>query len=327
MKRILEFIIQLFRFHKLKMLTVIGSSIGVMLLLFPFSDLTDLLTQKVMEATKNQVLLQVDKLDLGFFPTPSINGEGVTVDVGTWPTIEAKKLSISPSMFSLISLSTGSPPTALRVSVDADGFLGGKFYIFHKPDGTNDEGAKKNHVTIKAESIQLGEIQKFVDSPIAFEGKANLDTDFSFFPAFDGQPEGEVHVTSRALKIPPGNIPTQFGPIPMPGVSWSQFLLKARMAASNLYIDDLAFGAAKDPMSGRVKGQMNVKVDRNGPILGAYDLKVELNVTTAAERDLDTLLVLLKDFRSQTPSGGKYLFRVSANGMYSQPNLGRLQSF
>ena len=81
-------------------------------------------------------------------------------------------------------------------------------------------------------------------------------------------------------------------------------------------------------MSGRVKGQMNIKVDKTGPIFGAYDLKVELDLTSAAERDLEALLVLLKDYRQSTSGGGgRYIFHVSSNSMSAQPNLGRLNTF
>ena len=49
---------------------------------------------------------------------------------------------------------------------------------------------------------------------------------------------------------------------------------------------------------------------------------------TAAERDLEALLVLLKDYRQATNAGGgRYIFHVSSNSMSAQPNLGRLNTF
>jgi hypothetical protein len=159
------------------------------------------------------------------------------------------------------------------------------------------------------------------------QGKANLSTNIAFFPNFDGQPEGEMQISSKGLKLLAGTIPTQLGPVPMPAVNWSQLLFKAHMGGQNLYFDDVEFGSAKDPMSGRVKGQMNIRVDKNGPILGAYDIKVELNLTTSAEKEMDTFLILLKDFRQSTSQGGKYVFRATAQAAGLQPNLGRLQSF
>jgi hypothetical protein len=278
-------------------------------------------------ATNNQVLFQADKLDVGFFPTLFVDGENVSVDLTTLPTIEAKKISVSPSLFSLISLSTGSPPTSINANVSAEGLFGGNVAISHKPDGTSDDGAKKNRLLVKADAIQLGELEKLFDSPVSFEGRADLSTDIDFFPGFDGQPEGKIDIASKGVKIPAGTIPTQFGPIPIPGVSWSQLVMKARMSASNLILDDISFGNARDPMSGRVKGNMNLRVDRAGPILGAYDIKVELLVTAAAEKELDTLLIMLKDFRQPSGVGGKYVFRVTANSASAQPNLGRLTTF
>ena len=126
------------------------------------------------------------------------------------PTLEAQKISIEPSPFSLIGLAFGSSPTSIRASVQAQGFMGGNVSISHKPNGSSDEGAQKNHISVNAESVQLGEIEKFVDSPVQLRGKANLATEFDFFPAFDGQPEGDLKLTTKELKILAGSIPTQF---------------------------------------------------------------------------------------------------------------------
>jgi type II secretion system protein N len=328
MKRILELIIRMFRFHKLKLILALGSTVLFALSLFPFSDLTDLITGKVLEATQNQILFQADKLNLGLFPSLNVEGEGVSVDVGSLPTIEAKKIIISPSLFSLFSLALGGSPNSTRASIDAQGFMGGTVYFSHKPDGSNDEGAKKSKISVDAESIQLGEIEKFVDSPISFQGKANLKTSFDFYPNFDGQPDGEIQLSSKSLKIPAGTVPTQFGPVPIPGVNLSALNVKGRLNASNFYFEDLAFGSAKDPLFGRVKGQMNIRVDRNGPIFGAYDLKIELNLNANAEKDFDSLLVLLKDYRQAgAQGGGKYIFRVMASSTALPPNMTRLTTY
>jgi type II secretion system protein N len=327
MKKVFELIIQLFRFHKLKILVIFLSAIFFTMVLFPFSDLTDLVTAKVLEGSNNQVLFQADKLDLGLFPPVSLSGENVSVDVGLYPTVEAKKITVSPSLFSLIGLAAGSDPASINASVDAEGIMGGNIYLSQKPDGSNDEGAKRNRLTVQADNVQLSDLTNFLESPISVQGKATLKSNIGFYPNFDAQPEGDLQLTSKGIKIPPGTIPTQFGPVPMPGVSWSQLLLKAHMGGSNLYLDDVSFGSAKDPMSGRVKGQMNVRVDKTGPVLGAYDVKVELNLTASAEKELDTFLILLKDFRQSTSQGGKYVFRATAQAAGMQPNLGRLQSF
>jgi type II secretion system protein N len=328
MKPIFEFIIRLLKFHKLKMLLVIVSSVFFVLLLFPFSDITDLVTGKILEGTNNQVFLQADKLDLGLFPGLSVVGTNVSVDVARIPeTLQAKKLEISPSVFSLLALAFGANPNSIRVDVDANGLMGGDVSISHKPNGSNDEGAKKNHLSVRANNVQLNDVVKLADSPLSFEGKANFATDFDFYPGFDGQPEGEVTLSSKGVKIPPGTVPTQLGPLALPGFNWSALNIKAHMAANNFVVDEVAFGTSKDPLSGRVKGNMNMKVDANGPILGAYDFKIELSLTSTAEKELDSFLILVKDFRQQTSTGGKYIFHASANSIAAQPNFGRLQSF
>lgn len=327
MKRVLEVVSQLLRYHKLKMLTVILSTIAFFALLFPVSDLTDLLTAKVMDGTNNQLLVQADKLNIGFFPGLSVGGDDISVDYGTLPTIEAKSMSFSPSVFSILSLAFGSPITSLHGTVEATGLLGGNLSVTYKPDGTADDGAKKSKIIIDADSIQLGEALKFTSSPLEMQGKASIKSDVDFFPGMDGQPEGEFQLQSKGIKLLAGTVPTDFGPFPIPGINWSQVHVKLRAGNSNLYMDDISLGTPKDPVSARAKGQMNLKIDKNGPILGAYEIKVELSVSSAAEKDLDTDLALLKGFRQSSPGGGKYVFRVTSNGGAAPPNLGPLSTF
>ena len=100
MKKVLELIIQLFRFHKLKILLALISSGLFMALRFPFSDLTDLMTAKVLQGTNNQVLFQAEKLDLSLVPPISVGGENISVHApvtGSWEefqTIELGQIQI-----------------------------------------------------------------------------------------------------------------------------------------------------------------------------------------------------------------------------------------
>lgn len=325
MKRVFELILQLFKYHKLKMLAVIVSAAGFFFLLFPFSDLTDLITAKVMDATGNQVLFQAEKLSVGFLTGLSVEGDEVSVDVGNYPTIEAKTLSASPSLFSIAF--SPSQPQDWSISADATGLFGGKVSVSHARDGSAEDGAKKNRIVIDADSIQIGEALKFINSPVEVQGKASLKTDMDFFPAMDGQPEGQVELNSKGLKLLAGSVPTEMGMFPIPNINWSQVHLKLKMGSNTLTFEDIALGSSKDPLSGRAKGKMNLKIDKTGAIIGAYEISVELNVQQAAEKDLDLELALLKVFRQASASGGKYLFKVSSNSGNNVPNLGPLSTF
>lgn len=315
MKRIFSLIIDLFRFHKLKMLLVLLTAGFFLLILFPFSDLTDLMTGKILEATNNRVFIQADKLDLSVLPTVNLDGQNVVVDISSLPApLTAKRIAISPSVLSLLGLAFKANPAFMSVSLDADGLFGGNVSLSQRPNGSNDEGAKKNHLSLKAENIQLHELDRLADSPVSLIGKANLTSEVDFFPLMDGQPEGQVTLTSKGLKIPAGTVPTQFGPLGLPGVNLSAVNVKAHMASSTLILDEVSLGSPKDPISGRAKGQMNLKVDKGGVIPGAYDIRIELNLSVAAERELKSFMVFIEKFRQPGPAGARYLFRLSATG-------------
>ena len=67
---ILGFVRDIFKIHKLKIFTVVFSALLFFVMLFPFDDLSDLVTEKVAVATNNQVFLTFERLNLSLFPGP-----------------------------------------------------------------------------------------------------------------------------------------------------------------------------------------------------------------------------------------------------------------
>src|SRR5258708_3440781 len=79
-------------------------------------------------------------------------------------------------------------------------------------------------------------------------------------------------------------------------------------------------------LASKVSPKVNLKGDKTGPILGAYEFKIELTVNSAAEKDID-FLSLIKAYRQPSGDGGRYVFQMSANTPYGPPNFGQLTTF
>ena len=74
-------LIDLFKYHKLKMASAVLFFLLIFAWIFPFSDLSDFVTNFVSTQTRGQVFVQFNRLDFGFLPTVSIEGEDILLDV------------------------------------------------------------------------------------------------------------------------------------------------------------------------------------------------------------------------------------------------------
>lgn len=326
--RALQFVFDLFRYHKLKILTVLLSAFAFFMLMFPFSDLSDLLTTQIMSATGNRIYFKAQGLNIGLLPVPSVSGNNVTVDVQGASTIEASELTIRPSLLSLWALRSGDI-WKVSGSVSAEGLWGGNIHLSMSPAGTNDQGAAKSHLAADGQSIHLKDLENlFGNLPITAQGQASFQSTFDFYPGFEDQPEGQLSLVSQPLKIPPSNIPTDLGVVPIPGLNWSQVQMKGHLSNSTFVIDGVTLGTSKDPVYGRIKGQMNVRVDRRGPSIGNYDLTVELTFSRDARRAFQSFLSFIDSHKQELRGGGaRYLFRARATNVNMPPSLESVSRF
>lgn len=324
MQKFLSSVFGIFKYHKLKIALGFVSMLVFMFLLFPYDDLADLLTTQIALNTQNQVYVEFDKLGLGLFPTPNLNMEKVQVETAMFPSIKANYLKLSPSISSLLSFKKG-------FNASAEGIMGGDAYLSFREGDKTQEGQRKQIVYSELEKIDLAELKKAMDLPIQLKGHASLEASATVDPNFTEQPDAELTLTGQDVQMPTSTIPTPFGPMSLPGLKWSTVNLKGRLKGSKFIIDEGHLGAAGDPFSGQVKGQMDVRFVRRGnqvmPDLGAYDLRVELNVNRAIEKDLGIFLGFLDSYKSAGDGGSKYLFRANGARMGLTPNFSKLTAF
>ncbi len=324
MQKFAQFFINIFRYHKLKIALCLFSTLIFIVLLFPYDDLADLLTTQIAMNTQNQVYVEFDKLGLGLFPTPSLSMKNVRLETAMFPSIKTDSLELSPSISSLLTFKKG-------FNASAEGFMGGDAYLSFREGEKTQEDVRKQIVYSEFEKINLGDLKKAMDLPIQLNGQATLEASATIDPNFTEQPDAELTLTGKDVQMPTSTVPTPFGPMSLPGLKWSSVNLKGRLKGSKFIIDEGHLGGASDQFSGQVKGQMDVRFARRGnqvePSLGAYDLRVELNVNKSIEKDLGLFLGFLDSYKSPMDGGNKYIFRATGARLGLTPNLSKLSSF
>ena len=88
--------------HKLKLVVLSLSTTIFLLLLFPFNDLSDLVTTQVAKMTNNQVYVQFDDMRLSVLPTPGVALDNVYVETPTLSGLKAQEVVATPSIRALI---------------------------------------------------------------------------------------------------------------------------------------------------------------------------------------------------------------------------------
>ena len=324
LQNVAQSIINIFKFHKLKLFTVFLSAVICLLWLFPYEDLTDLVTEEVAKATNNQVFITFDDLNLSIFPAVGLDMTRVKLDLKKMPSIEVKALSFSPSVTSLITKKVG-------FSAHLDGLLDGDVKIAVKPSGETADKTPIHNIELDADNIQLSQVKKFVKMPVELKTRANLEFNADVDHKFVEQPDGELSLITKKLKLPATSLPTAYGEMPFPEMTFDKFILKGRLTAGELIVEQLELGSPKDPLSVRLKGSMGLKLlgspDGIKPSPGKYKLKVEINSNARDNKDLQLFLGFLDSYKKASGTSDKYLLRVEAPRFGVTPNMSKLNKY
>lgn len=325
---------------------MLASAVLFFVMMFPFSDLSDALTSAVARGSGNTVYVQFDSLDLSVFPAPAASATGVNADLMSLPTLSVEFLKLRPAWFSLL-FSPLKLFKAIRGDVEAqmyagvlalahvraDGILGGDINLDLSPDKVQG-GALTARTDLEIEEIDLNKVQQWAELPVKLQGRASADLALKFNTSMQEQPEAEFMVRVSKFALPASTVMIPMGgasmPMNLPTLSLSNVLFRGRMVGGNLIIEEGTFGQAGDPLHGRIKGQIGIRLQQMGgqiiPQIGRYTLSVDLNSTAAIEKEIGIAFVLFQSAKTATSTGARYLFRAdgSVGGM---PSITRLTSF
>jgi type II secretion system protein N len=342
--RVISAVWTFFKTFRLAFVVAVIAGAFFFVALFPFGDLADFVTSKVSEATQNRIYLQMETLNFGFIPSPSISGTNVQVEAAELPTLKANWIKISPSLLDIIA-NVGNVVSAARgnlaasqklsnqvgVSVSAEGLLGGDMDLQMKPGGKNEQGALRSKIYLEMDQLDLSEIPKAFNFPLAMNGRADVVSNLRVYPNFEDQPDGDVELKAKSVKIPASTVPTPLGPLAMPPMNFGEITFKGKMAGGTFIIEEANLGRSSDPLHGRIKGQMAIRFQKMGPnvvpVMGAYDLKIDLELTSAAEKDFSLITGLISGYRTQSPRGSRYLLQVHGANTYGPPEITQSSTF
>ena len=213
-------------------------------------------------------------------------------------------------------------------------FLGGDVDLRLRSGSKSEQGHDRSRVSLALDKLDLGEVQKWTDIPYKITGTLDVDTDIQFAPDMSEQPDGEYQVTMAKFKLPATTVMSPLGPVNVPTLTLENVVLKGKLNNGSLIIDEGTFGKAKDPIFGRIKGSLGVRLQAQGPnifpIFGSYNLSVELNTTQLIEKELGFAFIMFGSAKTPSPGGGaKYLFRAMGQGIGMEyvPNITRINSF
>ena len=278
-------IVNLFRFHKLKMLAVFVLSLLFFIANFPQEDLSDWVSAKATQATGTY--MQFDRMGINLIPSPGITVEDAVIEPMALPAIEAKKLDAAVSVMSALT-------AKLAVTADLQGIFKGDVNLDFAQAGGN-----MNNIAIGASGINLEDVSGFIrkgnlmQPALALEGGLNLNTDLKVDHTFEQQPSGTIGADIKAFKIPGQTIMIDFNgvpvPMPLPALDIGAVNLKAKMGDGQMDIEQMKFGGPNSDLKGTIKGTVKMNLVRGPagaiPVINDYNLNIDI---TAAKSFLNS---------------------------------------
>jgi type II secretion system protein N len=317
----MEIILKLFSLlknNKGKIFVMFFSSLVFVFLLFPFDDLSDLISTQVAKLTNNALYVQFEKLKMSLIPTPGVQMKQVHIESLTTPTLSASELTITPSVTGLIQ----QKPYG---NISAKGFLKGDVVLNMGKGTRSDNGVERQRIDVSAKKVSLHDLRELANLPVHLKGQLNLQSSALADLTFQEQPDVELDLIVQQFELPPSNINTPMGPLTLPDFKLTSLELKGRLAAGRFIIETGTIGKPGDEIQGTIKGNINLNIQNRGGNfahqIGAYSFDIDLQAKKSFQDRAALFLTFIDNFKTPTTDGAQYKFKVSANNTFSPPNI------
>lgn len=307
--------------NKFKFVLMLLSAVVFAVLLFPFDDLGDLVSSQVSQATRNQVFVEFDRMNLSLFPNPGIAMNGVFLEARNYPAIKADELVVSPSITSLFSQKPAG-------SVAAHGFLKGDLQASLQSAGKSEGGVERQKIVVQAKSLSLADLRELLQMPMMMKGQLSLNAQALADLTFAEQPDADIEIKVDKFELPSSNVQTAMGPITLPELKLSSVELKGKLAGGKLQIENGQIGKPGDEVHGTVKGSLDLQVKNMGaivPILGGYNFEISLDMKKSFQDRAALFLSFVDQFKTPTADGAHYGFKLNAINSMIPPNISALR--
>jgi type II secretion system protein N len=299
--------------------------------IFPYGDLRAVISTTGSRLMGEGTAIDFDTMSLGLGFPVSFDFEGFEFVRTGLPVLSADRLTATPSLEALIKRKPGG-------KVEADGFFAGQVQASLSPGAALKENAGNKHdITANISGIQLALLTTALKRAgiLSFTAQGSIDSQAtaSIDPTFVDQPAANLNLSSNMIAVPSISIPIPgMGPVQSPALQFGKLDFKGKLQEGKLQIEELTFGQTSDGLSGRVRGELDLKLQNDGgrvrALLGAVQLKVELIVSQAMMANSGVALALILVEKYKTVAGGnlKYGFQVKIEPSNPMPKFLALPS-
>ena len=317
MQPVIEFLKQIFLFHKMKIFIFFVLCFLFFITLFPLTDLGE---KVVSETAASGIYLEFESMDLNFFPRPSVSMEKVMADTSMVDVVEVDHLKVTPSILSLLQFAV---TRKLRVGADvaAQGLWGGDVDLqVSSSSKIKDPQAVEVNVLVTALDLKRMIKNLAPQSPVMPSGLATLTALVDVDPSMKTQPEGSVDLSVNSFQIPQFELPTAFGAVQIPNLSLQKVSLKGLLKNSVLTIKEANFGTSQDELLLKASGEINVRIMPGGMTsVSFYRLAIDLTMKKSLQTKLGSTASVFDSFLGKFSAGNtgdsqRYAFRIEGNG-------------
>jgi type II secretion system protein N len=302
--------------HKLKIFVLLISVVVWALVLFPFGDLSDLVSDKVATLTQNQVFLQFSRLRISLWPL-GFKFADVSVDTPFTGALSANELTVAPSPASLFSRIPAG-------TLAARGLFHGDVDVSVKSAGKSEAGNERQMIEIHAAHLNLQDLKDVSQLPLLIKGQLSVDATALADLSFSEQPESDIVIKAEKFELPSQTINSAMGPINVPDLKLSSVELKGHLNSGKFIIDEGHIGRESDELRGNIKGEVGFLVRNQGsiqPQIGGYSLDVDLTIKTNLEERLNLFLVAVSQYKTSVGDSSRYQFRLTAQNPAFPPSM------
>lgn len=310
---------KLLKNNKGKIFVMLMSAVIFIFVLFPFDDLSDLISSQVAKLSNNTVYVTFERLKMSLFPTPGVKMDQVFIESIRTPALSASELTITPSVSGMLA----QKPYG---HVSAKGFLKGNVDLSMSKGQRSDNGVERQRIEVSAKKIALHDLRELANLPVLLKGQLNLETTALADLTFQEQPDMDIDLTINQFELPPSNVNTPMGPLTLPDLKLSTVELKGRLAAGQFIIETGTIGKPGDELQGTIKGKIGLTLNNRGGMfthqVGAYDFSIDLKAKKSFQDRAALFLSFIDGFKTPTAEGSQYKFKVSATNPMMPPSIG-----
>lgn len=313
-------IVIFFRFlfsNKWKIALTLAMTLFFLVLLFPLSDLNDLVSSQVSKLTGNKVFLQFEKMNMNPL-TASISLKKVYIETPQIAALTSDSLAVSPSISALLAKKPGG-------KISAKGFLKGELEISMYPSSSAN-GVDKSKFEVIANNISLNEARQVANISLPIRGELSLTSQAIADLTLSEQPELDLSIIIIKFELAASTIPLQdLGQITLPEIKLGKVELKGRLSNGKFLIENGKLGTNKDELYGEVKGDLSVSFQNISgqltPIIGAYNISLDIKTTPSFKTKAKLFLSFLDGYKVGTGDISNYKFKIFATQMGMPPQF------